>query len=228
MRCPVAGVRRVSAVAVGLGAAVVAAEFAHRAVAGHIPAGVPSTVVVLGYRSGRDGRPNRVQRWRIDQAARVVRHHRVDRMIITGGRTGGGDRSEAAVMAELAETRHPGLPPIVCEEEATSTWENVHRTIPLVDPEAPVILVSDPLHAGRARRYWLDQRPQDHNRVHVLDTVPRWRSPGMKLATAVVEAQRAGWYRLGGPDLRRSEAACSARARRGGSAARSVSTRSVP
>ncbi|MFV0524701.1 MAG: YdcF family protein [Acidimicrobiales bacterium] len=195
--------RRGTAAVVGVGGAVVAAELAHRAVAGRVPSGRPATVVVLGYRSGRNGRPNWVQRWRIDQTARVVRHHQVDRIVITGGRTGGADRSEAAVMAELARTRHPDLPPIVCEEEATSTWENVHRTIPLVDAGAPVILVSDPLHADRARRYWLDQRPEDRDWVHVLDTVPRWRSPLMKLGTAVVEIQRAGWYRLGGPGLRR-------------------------
>lgn len=57
---------------------------------------------------------------------------------------------------------------VVLEERAISTWENVFLTMPMVEDATTVILVSDPLHAARARRYWLSQRPDDGQRVVVF------------------------------------------------------------
>ena len=39
---------------------------------------------------------------------------------------------------------------------------------PLVTGCADVVIVSHPLHAARARRYWLQQFPADAGRVHVV------------------------------------------------------------
>jgi uncharacterized SAM-binding protein YcdF (DUF218 family) len=57
-----------------------------------------------------------------------------------------------------AYAKRLGLPESVLatETRATSTWENVAFSRPLVDGYPRLAIVSDPLHAARARRYlWL-------------------------------------------------------------------------
>ncbi|MFV0459049.1 MAG: YdcF family protein [Actinomycetales bacterium] len=206
--------------AVGLGAAVagaavMCAELAHQRAASPLRPTGPVTLVVLGYRSRPDGRAHRLQRWRAEQAVRAAHIHRAARMIITGGPTRGPEHpSEADVMADLirdqyrrAATRegpaspldgsgrsspsaHP--PELVLERLARSTRENVEFTRELVGDDF-AILVSDPLHAGRARRHWLRAHPGDASRVGVVDTVPRWRNPLIKTRTALTELQRWRW-----------------------------------
>jgi uncharacterized SAM-binding protein YcdF (DUF218 family) len=49
---------------------------------------------------------------------------------------------------------------IVLEGKARSTWENVAFSLPLVEGLPSIAFCSDPMHAARARRYALIQRPE--------------------------------------------------------------------
>jgi uncharacterized SAM-binding protein YcdF (DUF218 family) len=62
-------------------------------------------------------------------------------------------------MASYAES--VGVPAGLIETEtrARSTWENIEYSLPLVDGFDRLAIVSDPLHAARARRYLIAQRP---------------------------------------------------------------------
>ncbi len=96
-------------------------------------------------------------------------------------------------MADIATSLgYPGPtnPAVILETNATSTWENVHGSAPLVEGADIVILVSDPLHARRAQRYWHQQHPGDTDRVFVTDGSPRFADWWMKIPTAAVSAVR--------------------------------------
>ena len=66
-------------------------------------------------------------------------------------------RSEAAELAELACAI--GLDPalVVLEERSRTTRENVVHAAGLIGEATTVVLVSDVLHAARARAYWKRQ-----------------------------------------------------------------------
>ncbi len=51
------------------------------------------------------------------------------------------------------------------ETEATNTWENLERSLLLAEPFEWIAIVSDPLHAARARRYAILQRPDLESRI---------------------------------------------------------------
>lgn len=153
-------------------------------------------ILVLGCPSRDDGSLHPLQRWRCDIAARTM-NPRVGRVVFTG-RTGDREASEAAVMAESA--RSLGIPDrvVVLEEEARSTWENLHYSAQLVEEFDVVRIVSDPMHGWRARQFLAGQRPdlaaklapaRDHRwlerpvlktRTFVYEVIARyreWRTP---------------------------------------------------
>jgi uncharacterized SAM-binding protein YcdF (DUF218 family) len=80
------------------------------------------------------------------------------RVVFTGG-SRRGTPSEAEVMAGFAESLGIPREVIVLEEHARSTWENVAFSLPLVDGYPSIAFCSDPMHAARARRYAVEQRP---------------------------------------------------------------------
>jgi uncharacterized SAM-binding protein YcdF (DUF218 family) len=126
-------------------------------------------VVVLGYPSRKDGRPHVIQRWRVRAGVRVFREYGADLMVLCGGAV---RRSvpEAEVMRDLAI--EAGLDPavLVVEGASRTTWENVKYAAPLLEHCEVVLLVSDPMHAARARKYWCRQFPADAERVVVAKT----------------------------------------------------------
>ncbi|MCX4098306.1 YdcF family protein [Nocardia sp. alder85J] len=154
------------AVAAGLFTIVVGAEWLHRRASRRGPDGPgwadtgsdgTEAVVVLGYPARHDGTPHPMQRWRCRIASRSM--HRDGIVVFTGGavrRT----RAEANVMARYARDVL-GIPAdrIVTETRARSTWQNIEFSIPLIEHADRIILVSDPMHAARARRYLRVQRP---------------------------------------------------------------------
>ncbi|MGB8860289.1 MAG: YdcF family protein [Ilumatobacteraceae bacterium] len=115
-------------------------------------------LVVLGFPSRRGGGTRALQRWRVDLALRAVDQLGCDRVVFTGG-TPTTDHVEAITMA--ANAAEKGLDPslIVIEPLARSTWENVSFSAALVADREHVALVSDPMHARRAQRYWRQQFP---------------------------------------------------------------------
>lgn len=148
---------------------VIAEVMHHRAASRRVPRSAHTSLVVLGYPSLPGGRPHPVQRWRVELAKKTIDRHGAHRVVLSGGPTRRG-RTEASVMAELAVSA--GIDPAitVLESDAMNTWSNVEFSSVLVADSDVVILVSDPVHAAWARRYWLRQRPADANRVFVTQS----------------------------------------------------------
>ena len=138
--------------ATGVGLALLGlSEVAHARAAGKpIPPCDRSAVVVLGFPNRRNGGIHPVQRWRVRLALQTFAAHNGARLVFTGGETR-GTKSEAETMADEAVAQGANRAQIVIEGRATSTWENVYLTMPLVKDFDTVILVSDPIHAARAK-----------------------------------------------------------------------------
>jgi uncharacterized SAM-binding protein YcdF (DUF218 family) len=121
--------------------------------------GGSEAIVVLGFPAKRDGRPHALQRWRCEIAARSLNGD-ADGPIVFTGAAQGRARSEAEVMADYAREAL-GLPAerIVLETKAKTTWDNVAFSIPIIEGADRIKIVSDPVHAARARRYLWRQRP---------------------------------------------------------------------
>jgi vancomycin permeability regulator SanA len=148
---------------------IVASEYAHWRsskwyLPDHPPSSGPCALVVLGFPTRFNGEPHPVQIWRVDLARRAFNALGVSKVVFSGGPSKGRP-AEAEAMAAYA--RQNGIPPEVIEVEtaATSTWQNVQFSLPLVRDYARVAFVSDPLHAARARRYLRAQDPELANRL---------------------------------------------------------------
>lgn len=142
-------------------------------------------IIVLGCPTHPDGTLHPLQRWRVDIAARTL-NPRVQVVVFTGTTAKTGV-SEASAMAAYARTR--GIPNdlILLEEEALSTWQNLHFSAPLVETHDVVRIVSDPMHAWRARQFLARQNPQLAAKLApAVDYRPleRWR---WKLGTMIYE-----------------------------------------
>ena len=82
------------------------------------------------------------------------------------------------------------------ETQGISTWQNGAYSAPLVEEVEYVIIAADPMHAKRARQYWLEQRPADVGRVFVSDARRPFESAWSSVPTAVVEVVRSIRQRL--------------------------------
>jgi vancomycin permeability regulator SanA len=152
-----------------LAGTIVASEYAHwRSSKWYLPDDPPTSgpcaLLVLGFPTRFNGEPHPVQIWRVDLARRAFNAMGASRVVFSGGPSKGRP-AEAETMAAYA--RRNGIPPDVIEVEtaATSTWQNVQFSLPLVRDYARVAFVSDPLHAARARRYLRAQDPDAANRL---------------------------------------------------------------
>lgn len=115
-----------------------------------------TVVLVLGYRN-RPGRINVINRWRVEAALATVAQLEADLVVFSGGGPGGA--VEADLLADYALER--GL---ACEyrleRESHSTIENLELSLPLLHDATRIAIVSDPLHAERARQHLWDLRPE--------------------------------------------------------------------
>ncbi|MEZ0165713.1 ElyC/SanA/YdcF family protein [Kineococcus sp. LSe6-4] len=122
----------------------------------------PDVVVVLGCPPRADGTVSGMQRWRTEIAARTPG----DPVLVFSGYARPGARSEAAVMASHARDVLGVAPSrLRTEETATTTWENVVRTLSDLEGARHVALASSPVHALRARRYLARLRPDLADRL---------------------------------------------------------------
>lgn len=118
------------------------------------------------------------------------------RIVFSGG-SPANDHNEAETMAGLARAAGVPTAAIEIETRSMSTWQNVVYSAPLVDGFGSVVLVSDPLHAKRAWRYWMQQRPEDRDRVFVTDARRPFERLHLAVPSAVVEVLRSIRERLG-------------------------------
>jgi uncharacterized SAM-binding protein YcdF (DUF218 family) len=146
----------------GVGALVISETVHWRASKWYLPETAPSgpaALIVLGFPTKSNGAVHPVQKWRVQVARRAYEQLGAQKVVFSGGPSK-GRAAEADTMAAYAVSL--GIPERVIETEthATSTWENVKFCLPLVSDFARLALVSDPLHAARARRYVRAQRPE--------------------------------------------------------------------
>lgn len=155
-----------------------------------LPAGQhPDALVVLGF-PGHTAVTRAVQGWRVRMAVGAQQRWGCRTVVFSGGAVK-GDRTEASQMAARARSLGLAEGCIVVEAHARSTWENVHLSRPLVRDASLVAIVSDGLHAHRAKRYWHRQFPEARE-VVVVDPAYRlldhwW----VKLPSAAAQLARA-------------------------------------
>ncbi len=139
-------------VAVAAFAAVIIA-FSGRVIAGGMgrTAGEAGHVIVLGL-ALENGLPTGDLSRRLDTARQYLADHPDVVLILTGGNPDETGRTEAAVMRELLLAR--GVPDerMLLEDQASDTRENFRNTAQLLDPAAPVVLISSSYHMNRAVR----------------------------------------------------------------------------
>lgn len=149
-------------------------------------------VLVLGH-ADAGPRASRINRRRI---ARGLAALEADGVLIVSGGAVAGRRSEARLLADAArDAGYRG--PIALEEASRSTWENVANSQPLLEPRARIVIVSEPVHAAKARVLLAAQRPDLASRL-VVDPgpAPRLASPwrvGLGLIDLLLSRRVAGW-----------------------------------
>ena len=180
---------RLAIVVAAAAAGLVAAEVVHRRAAEVGPAGhvgaCTEAIIVLGYRSERDGAPSPVQRWRCQIAVRSIVGSRSSTLIMSGW------NGEAEVMAAYAHDVL-GVPAdhIVLEKQARSTWENIAYSLPIAQDYDVIKIASDPLHARRARRYIARLRPDLLPRLEPATAYRLLEHPVLKAGTFGYELLR--------------------------------------
>jgi uncharacterized SAM-binding protein YcdF (DUF218 family) len=116
-------------------------------------------VVVLGYRNIRGDRANAMNRWRVRAALRSIDPALASSILVCSGAGGAASMSEAALLARYAMVERGFTGTVQLEERSRSTWENVENVIPLIEHVDQIKIVSNPLHAQKARLYLRHQRP---------------------------------------------------------------------
>ena len=149
-------------------------------------------VLVLGH-ADAGPRAGRINRRRI---ARGLAALEADGVLIVSGGAVAGRRSEARLLADAArDAGYRG--PIALEEASRSAWENVANSQALLEPRARIVIVSEPVHAAKARALLAAQRPDLAARL-VVDPgpAPRLASPwrvGLGLIDLLLSRRVAGW-----------------------------------
>ena len=155
-------VRALRCVALGCGGAIAASEVLHGSASRwDLAAPAPNgrcALIVLGYPTKRSGELRAVQRWRVLMAKRAMDLLGAE-LIVFSGSASRGRPAEGDAMAAYAAALGVPARLIATESRASTTWENVEYSLPLLHGFERLAFVSDPLHAARARRYLRAQRP---------------------------------------------------------------------
>lgn len=149
-------------IAAVLGGILLSSEYAHwkassqaLGTARHPP--YPEVILVLGAKN-RGDRANFLNRYRVRAALRSQTRDGDSTMVFCGGAVGGVS-TEADLMARYAcdELGYHG--PYELECASSTTWENVLNAVPYLERAAVIKIVSNSLHAQRAREYLWQARP---------------------------------------------------------------------
>jgi uncharacterized SAM-binding protein YcdF (DUF218 family) len=116
-------------------------------------------VVVLGHRNPRGARANALNRWRVRAALRSIDANSASSVLVCSGASDAAPVSEAALLARYAVAERGFTGTVRLEERSRSTWQNVENVIPLIEHVDQIKIVSNPLHAQKARLYLRHQRP---------------------------------------------------------------------
>ncbi|WP_323741614.1 ElyC/SanA/YdcF family protein [Curtobacterium sp. VKM Ac-2865] len=120
-------------------------------------------IVVLGV-ANRGQRANLVNRWRARMALRSVPVGALTTIVTSGGAVR-GPVPEATLVARHLRDVLLWRGPLVEETTSRSTWNNVANVIPELEDADWIMLVSNSLHAEKARVYLRRQRPDLADRL---------------------------------------------------------------
>jgi uncharacterized SAM-binding protein YcdF (DUF218 family) len=120
--------------------------------------GTGEAILVLGYRN-RGTRANAMNRWRVRAGLRsCAPWPGPSRLVLCGGAVG-GRVAEAELMACYARESCGYAGELITEAHSQSTWENVQNAIPMIEHADRIKIVSNSLHAEKARLYLWQHRP---------------------------------------------------------------------
>lgn len=148
------------------------------------PRGGREVVVVLGY-GNRGERANIINRWRVRAGLRTLASRSGARALIVSGGPVHSRRPEAELLRDEAR-RQGWRGEIITESRSLSTRQNIENVSAVLSATDRISIVSDPVHAERARRILRDLRPDLADRL-VPGAEYRWgERPVEKLVGAVL------------------------------------------
>lgn len=109
-------------------------------------------VLVLGWPTEADGSLHPMQRFRVEAGIATYQQQQCRQIIFSGGAVYNG-YVEAQTMAAYARTLGVQENVIAVEANSHTTWENLGCSAGYLETAKRVFLVSDSLHARRAKRY---------------------------------------------------------------------------
>ena len=120
--------------------------------------GRSEAIVVLGF-GNRGPRANYINRFRVRAALRSIDPAARQSLLVFCGGSVAGAVAEAELMARYAREVLGYTGPLRLESTSRSTWQNIENAVGLIDGFAVIKIVSNPVHAEKARRYLWQQRP---------------------------------------------------------------------
>ena len=105
--------------------------------------------IVLGL-ALENGEPTADLELRLDTAAQYLQRNPESRIILSGGNPDESGRTEAVVMLDLLIERGIAEERMILEDQSDTTKANFKNIAQLIDPDAPVVLITSNYHMDRA------------------------------------------------------------------------------
>lgn len=100
-----------------------------------------------------------MNRYRVRAGIRSLDPNAHESVLVLCGGTVAGENAEADLMARYARVERGFTGPILLDRTSSSTWENIQNAIPLIEQADAIKIVSNSLHAEKARAYLWKLRP---------------------------------------------------------------------
>jgi vancomycin permeability regulator SanA len=143
-------------------------------------------VLVLGYPTEDDGSLSSVQRVRVEAGVMAYRARNCQKLVLSGGAVA-NQYIEAERMASFAQELGVAKDHIVVEGRSRNTWENIGCSLSYLQKADSITIVSDSLHAKRAKRYLCKQQPFLCGQVDILGSQLYWKIIGWKVLAVLYE-----------------------------------------
>jgi len=146
-------------------------------------------VLVLGHPTRADGTPDPIQGFRVEAGVEAFRRNGCEALVLSGGAAHNG-YVEAETMAELARRSCVPSTALIVEGKSTTTWENIGCSTPLLRGYDRVLIVSESLHALRAKGYACRQDESLCDRVLAVGPMGPWDLWWWRVPAALYELSR--------------------------------------
>ena len=105
--------------------------------------------IVLGL-ALENGKPTQNLLYRLDKAEAYLKQEQKGTLILTGGNADESGKTEAETMHDILAERGVAEERMILEDKAETTEENFANVAKIVDPAAPIVLISSDYHMDRA------------------------------------------------------------------------------